>query len=53
MNEGENTEANISGKTKVTNVNFKDQIFFNIINDPSNKSYPMIRFSFIYFFNLI
>lgn len=36
--------ADISSRPKVTNVNFKDATFFDLINDPNHKNYPLARF---------
>ena len=40
---GENTSADISSRPKVTNVNFKDILFFETMADPSNKNYAMTK----------
>lgn len=41
---GEDVTADISTKPNVTNVNFKDQIFFNLLNNPGDKNYAMAKF---------
>jgi len=47
--------ADISAKPKVSNVNFKDAVFFETISNPSNKNYPMAKFNLIFYklFNFI
>lgn len=41
---GDNFEADVSTKPKISNVNFRDANFFNLINDPSNKNYSMAKY---------